>query len=108
MEVKYDRKQARTGNVAIEYANSRQGKFSGIMATTAHFWGLVLDDPRTAWLARVSDLYAHVRSVAPLAHYERAGDGNAAIWVYRWQDVSGLFRRIDQASVQEVVEVLRA
>lgn len=100
IEVKRDRMEAKTGNVAIEYWNNRQNKPSGIAATKADFWVFVLNDDKnevaTAWLASTALLRDYIQRVRPSRDLQYVGDGNASIKLYARQKLfEDIFVRFD-------------
>lgn len=92
-EVKYDLYSAKSGNIAIEVANSRKGTPSGLMATKAQLWFHITDD---IYCARTKDMLDFVSARAPSRIITHAGDGNAYIYLYPAQDLyDSLFVRLD-------------
>jgi hypothetical protein len=94
-EVKGDRMAAVTGNVAVEFWNTRADRPSGLSATRAHLWLVVIDG--AVWAASVNSVRRtfsaggqHVRDVLA------AGDGNAAVRLFPARAVLGpCFVRLD-------------
>ena len=108
LEVKFDQMEAITGNVAVEYFNVRQGKPSGILATTSNLWVFVLGDPLTAWVCRTKDLREWFESKPCHREISRGGDGNAAMKLYRRDELfKALFTRIDNLGPWDVSCVLK-
>lgn len=96
VEVKFDAMESRTGNVAVEYHNTDFDTPSGILATTSTLWVVVLQQPQTAWVCRVSDLKTHFLSEPCLRDIPHGGDGNASLRLYRRKDLfEKLFHRLD-------------
>ena len=86
--------QDKTGNIAIEIYNPRSGKPSGLTATKATLWCQVLKD--SAWITSVKSLRKFCEETPPFKMFSSAGDGNAAILLYKTEDILQIFERIDQ------------
>jgi hypothetical protein len=93
VEVKYDEMQAKTGNIAIEIYNPKSGKPSGLTATKANLWCQVLQD--AVWITSVKTLKKFCEETPPLKMFSSAGDGNAAILLYKTEDILEIFERVD-------------
>lgn len=94
-EVKFDAYEHQTGNLAIEYHNSKQDKPSGIMATKAFFWCFMLADT-AIWITKTSELMDYVETYRPVKNIKNAGDGNSCIYLYESSHLlSEIFHRID-------------
>ena len=100
VEVKYDEMQAKTGNIAIEIYNPRSGKPSGLTATKATLWCQVLQD--SAWITSVKALRKFCEETPPFKMFSSAGDGNAAILLYKTKDILEIFERIDECSKEKL------
>ena len=72
VEVKYDEMQSKTGNIAIEIYNPKSGKPS------------------------VKALRRFCEETTPFKMFSSAGDGNAAILLYKTEDILEIFERIDE------------
>jgi hypothetical protein len=108
-EVKYDRMESSTGNVAVEHYNPRAGRPSGLMATRAEVWFLVLERPRTVWAASVGRLKAYCRDVRPHREVEWGGDANASLWLYPTGPLlSACFVELTNATPRRAAELLRS
>lgn len=108
VEVKFDVMEAKTGNVAVEYFNTKQGKPSGILATEANLWVYVLNNPLTAWACQTSALKRFFESAKPYREIASGGDDNAAMKLYRREEIFSKvpFHRIDNLHGEEIVGVL--
>ncbi len=96
VEVKFDVMASRTGNLAIEYYNTRMAKPSGIKGTKADLWVVVLADPIRIYAARTSDLLQYCEAVRPFRNISCGGDDNAAMWLYPAEQIlEAVFHRID-------------
>lgn len=80
IEVKNDIRSLASGNVAIEYHNSKSDKPSGIMATKADWW--VHKICGTLWIIRVSDLLSFTKTEKPVKVISSGGDKNANLLIY--------------------------
>ncbi len=71
VEVKWDRASERSGNLYFEVENTRQGKPSGIMATSATLWCHVTGGGREALIAPV----ALLREILEAGNYRSVKTG---------------------------------
>jgi hypothetical protein len=107
-EVKADRMEAKTQNIALEFFNPKKNEPSGLMATTSEFWFVVLDDPRSVWVASVEKLRAYVAANPPVRTVERGGDGNSSMWLYpSSQILRACFREFTGAGPERAAQLLR-
>lgn len=81
-EVKYDIYAAKSGNIAIEYWNSRKNKPSGLNATTATYWIHVLGENEIL-IAKTLDLRNVCANIEPHRKIFGGGDGNADLLLYK-------------------------
>lgn len=102
VEVKYDEMQAKTGNIAIEIYNPKSGKPSGLTATKANLWCQVLQD--AVWITSVKTLKKFCEETPPFKMFSSAGDGNAAILLYKTEDILEIFERIDECQKTQLYE----
>lgn len=94
-EVKHDLYEAKSGNVAVEYHNSRSDIPSGILATEADLWVFVLSDG-SVWAANTKALKDFFLKTPGLRDLPKAGDGNASIRLYRRHTLfDAVFVRLD-------------
>src|ERR1051326_3840573 len=84
VEVKFDYMAQKTNNLAIEYKNCQTNEKSGIEGTKANLWcHIILDQGNpTAWLTSVEKLRSFIKKNKPWKIIERAGDGNASLYLY--------------------------
>lgn len=82
LEVKSDYMATQTGNIAIEYFNSKLNKPSGITATLADFWVHVLFNPSQIYIIRPAKLKQFIDEVAPLKTVIAGGDKNSSMVLY--------------------------
>jgi hypothetical protein len=106
-EVKYDVYAARSGNIAIEFFNPKQGKASGVEATKADFWAHILTDPFSVWLSPVESLRTFIKNTKPLRIVSCGGDNNASLYLYRKDIIlDGTFSRVDECNLEEFRGIL--
>lgn len=92
IEVKYDIMSSKTGNLAIEFFNSKKGQASGISATLAKYWAHVVqnvDGSNSVYIALVEKLKAWLESNKPLKTVTHGGDNNAALYIYECSRILG-------------------
>ena len=106
VEVKYDEMQAKTGNIAIEFYNSKLDRPSGLSATKADLWCHVLKD--STWITSVDKLKKFCEETTPFKSFNYAGDENASILLYKTEDVLEIFERIDKCSKDELLQKINA
>ena len=106
VEVKYDEMQAKTGNIAIEFYNSKLDRPSGLSATKADLWCHVLKD--STWITSVDKLKKLCEETTPFKSFNYAGDENASILLYKTEDVLEIFERIDKCSKDELLQKINA
>lgn len=82
IEVKFDKIEARTSNVAVEYGKPG-GAPSGITATRSDLWVYVLRRPLAAYVCRVECLRRFVKDNVPFRTLQGVGDGNSNVHLYR-------------------------
>ena len=98
IEGKYDYKAEETGNIAIEHHNTKVDRPSGITATKADLWVYVLGtgDKLNAWVVKSQSLKSFLEEVPPFKEVVYGGDNNAALYIYKKEDILGpLFIRMD-------------
>lgn len=105
-EVKHDLYEARSGNVAVEYFNPRAGRPSGVAASTADLWVVVLADG-SVWACRTADLRDYLATGPCVRDVPRAGDGNAAVRLYdRATLFAAIFVRLDDLPGDDLLTVI--
>lgn len=80
IEVKNDIYAAKSGNLAIEFFNSKSNKPSGIMATEADFWVHLACG--SIFFCLVSELKEFLDNNTPDRIIQKGGDGNASLMLY--------------------------
>lgn len=109
-EVKFDLMAARTGNVAIEFHNTKKDAPSGLNATKANIWAhLIYDDSnKTVWITSVSKLRKYCTEVVPKRIVKNAGDNNANLLLYPCDAIlADIFHRIENVEGNEVTKILK-
>lgn len=81
IEVKFDRMATNTGNLAIEFYNTKLNKPSGIDATRSDFWVVVLE-PFSAYIANVVELKKYIEDNKPV-RIVHGGDDNSMMRLYK-------------------------
>jgi Holliday junction resolvase len=81
LEIKHDKMAAKTGNVAIEYYNSKQCKPSGIYVTKAKWWVHKIDG--VMWICEVEKLINFTKTEKADKMIVGGGDKNADLFIYR-------------------------
>lgn len=107
-EAKFDQMEATTGNIAVEYYNTKKGEPSGIDATKADIWAFILQRPQSVWVCRTADLKSYKDTVRPFKDIACGGDDNAAIKVYRREEIFAAvpFHRIDTVTPTHLTSLL--
>lgn len=95
-EVKWDRLQAKTKRLAVEYKNSNTGVPSGIAATKSGLWTFVLgtQEEPAVWGCPVPLLKGLFHQL-PHRDIHHAGDGNASIRLFEDHLLLPRFTRLD-------------
>lgn len=108
-EVKYDIMAQKTSNIAIEYHNSNSNKPSGIEGTKADIWAhVVLDGPHmTVWLINSEEFREWISNNKPKRIVEKAGDGNASLYLYSDDILEEIFTRVDNVDIKEIKKRVR-
>jgi hypothetical protein len=110
IEIKFDWLSQKTGNLAIEYYNSVKEEASGVEGTKANLWcHIVLDQGNpTAWLTSVKKLKEFIKNNEPFKIVERAGDGNASLYLYTDTKIlEAIFYRIELLTEEEFKKLLK-
>ncbi len=107
IESKFDLFCARSGNIAIEFFNPKQGKHSGIGATKADLWIHTITSPLSAWMTSVVDLKNFIATVKPHRVVTCGGDDNSSMYLYKKDLIfSEVFERIDECDTPSFLGVL--
>jgi hypothetical protein len=111
VEVKLDWMCADTGNLAIEYHNSRKDEPSGIDATKAKIWAHVILDSGnpTIWVTSTKTLKSYITNNKPKRIVQRAGDGNASLYLYQDDIIlPAIFKRIDNITKEAALKIVKS
>ena len=104
-EVKNDVMSKRTGNLAIEYWNSKQNKPSGLFRTTANFWVHKFND--SLYVIPVETLKTLTNQQKPDRFISGGGDDNADLMLYQIERLENEMREISSfGSCSELYEYL--
>lgn len=88
IEVKADLMAQRTGNLAIEFWNTKKNQRSGLLVTQADYWCIVLRQKVVA--SSTLRLKQFLAKIPPKRIIKRAGDGNAYIGLYPLESFQGI------------------
>ncbi len=106
IEVKYDVMGARTGNIALEFWNSKAEKPSGIVASQATLWAHIFDGG--VYIVSVLDLRVFLQNNKPLRIIFSGGDNNANLYLYKAADIlKSVFVRIDLLNKKQFLDVVK-
>src|SRR5208283_40550 len=86
IEVKNDLYGEKSGNIALEFWNSRKDKPAGISATKANLWAHVIPNSGV-WITSVKKLLDYVHSHPSFRTIFSGGDGNADMYLYKMNDI---------------------
>ncbi len=107
IECKGDMMAESTGNVAVEFHNSRQDRPSGISATKADLWVFVFRG-LSVFVCHTQDLREFISRVEPLRRLVAGGDDNASLLLYRREAILPvLFRPMDDLTPPELRGLLQ-
>lgn len=93
-EVKHDVMSDRTGNIAIEFFNSKTNKASGLMATQCDIWFHVLGSSKEIWFTSVSKLKDFCNSTKPFKIIYSGGDKNSDMMIFKKEVLSEVFFKL--------------
>lgn len=93
-ECKNDVMASQTGNVAIEYHNSKKNEPSGISATKATFWVHKIDDD--IWICSVDKLKQFIDTAVPVKKITSGGDKNANLYIYKIEDFTNQCKKLEE------------
>ena len=109
-EVKHDVMAQKTGNIAIEFYNSKSCKDSGINVTTADLWIHILQDDanKTMWVASVKEFKAFIKDNPPHRTVTDVGDNNACLYLYKEDVLLGtVFHRCETLDEKGLKKLIR-
>jgi hypothetical protein len=104
-EVKYDLYSKRSGNIAIEFFNSKLSKPSGIGCTKANFWVQVIpgDNGDECWMCPVPKLISFCSQITPLKVISSGGDDNSSMYLYKKDTILEVFTKTDLSNIKKVI-----
>lgn len=105
VEVKNDLYAARSGNIAIEYFNSKLNSESGLTSTKANIWAHIFCGK--IHLAKTSSLRKFVTDEKPLKIISRGGDKNASLLIFPVDHILPIFTPEDNLTKAIIEEMLR-
>lgn len=106
IEVKYDVMAARTGNVAIEFFNSKKSTNSGLYATKAEVWAHCFTDG-DIWLASTARMREYCTPETCSRVVYAAGDDNADIMLFPKDKIlTDIFTLVTKDNVKDVINKL--
>ena len=86
IEVKNDLYAAKSGNIALEFWNSRKNKAAGIEATKADLWAHIIPGSGV-WITSVKKLKDYVAGHPSFRTIFSGGDGNADMYLYKMDEI---------------------
>ena len=106
VEVKYDIMSKKTGNIAIEYWNSKKNEPSGISATLAKYWVHIAFDKignTIIFVVKVDELKDFIKNTKPKKIIKAGGDDNADLYIYGLDVIlnTAIFSRLDLGQFNE-------
>lgn len=106
IEVKYDVKAQKTGNIAIEYYNPKTEKDSGILRSKATLWAYCIGESEI-WITRTSELVSYIKNYDPVRLVEKAGDGNSSCMLYSKDIIlPAIFFSIEELETPRFTEII--
>ena len=89
--------------------NTKQNKASGLFATKADIWvTLIKDFEHTVIFATTpTHLKTYIENNTPYKTFDRAGDKNAMILLYRAEEILTIFERLDVLEGIEIKKILK-
>lgn len=105
LEVKYDIYAAKSGNIAVEYFNTKQNKPSGINASKANFWIYYLCK-ESIYMISLTKLKDFTNRESPF-RLVNGGDNNAAIMLYKKDHILPIFTNLVGLSNESIEKIIR-
>lgn len=99
IEIKNDFWAKKSGNIAIEFFNSKLNKPSGITITKSDIWCHIIDGE--IFVVATQDLKNFVHTEKPKRIVYKAGDGNADLMLFSIEHIMKIFRPIKE--IQEII-----
>lgn len=106
VEVKFDMKSSYTGNLAIEFFNTKQGIPSGISSTKSDLWAIVLKKPMSCWITKTSVLRKYIEQNEPFRIVD-GGDDNSAMKLYKKDKILiDIFHQINGLKTDDFLRII--
>ena len=93
-EVKHDAMAQKTGNIALEYHNTRKNEPSGFMVTKADLWAHKIGEQ--IYVCSVKKLKEFVDTEKPHRFIESGGDGNANLLLYKIDQFTKICKPLEE------------
>lgn len=109
-EVKFDVMAQRTGNIAIEYHNTKKDTPSGLNATKANIWAhLIYDDSnKVVFVTSVAKLRDFCSKNTPKRVIKNGGDKNANLLLFECDVIlPSIFHRIENIESDKVGKIIK-
>jgi hypothetical protein len=100
-EVKNDVMSGKTGNLAIEYWNSKKNAPSGVMATKASYWVHKFNGKLHYCL--VADLKNFLDKTPPKRIIKSGGDDNADLFLYTIETIETILKPIQGVTREKLI-----
>lgn len=109
VEVKSDYMAAKTGNLAIEYYNTKKDEESGLYITKAEIWAHCIKDGDnlTVWATNVKTLKQFIEDEKPERIIDNGGDNNASLLLYKDFHILEIFRQLDNLEEKQIKKVMK-
>lgn len=109
-EVKFDSMACQTGNLAIEWWNSKKDAPSGLTVTKANLWvHLIRDGSNIAvFIINTSKLRNFVNNTQAFKDIEKGGDNNASLKLFKLDDILPEFTRIDNLHTDDIKKQIKS
>lgn len=110
IEVKFDMMARFTGNIAMEYRNSKKDSPSGIAVTKADLWMILLSTTEgpQIYAASVSAVKQFMATTEPFKKIQSGGDGNADIFLYKKDVILPIFKNLTGYTAEQLKDFLYA
>jgi len=109
-EVKFDVMAQHTGNIAIEYHNTKKDAPSGLNATKANIWAHLIYDGenKVVYITSVAKLRDYCDKNTPKRIVKNAGDKNANLLLFGCDDIlPSIFHRIENIKIELVSKIVK-
>lgn len=103
-EVKMDLYATKSGNLCIEFFNSKKNRPSGIMITKANYWIHVLieNENIVPYIIKVCELKNFINTILPHKTITNGGDKNADLFLYKKEDILPRFTLLSEFDLKEI------